>query len=217
MQKGDVIRINYIGRLESGEIFDITYEDVAKKEGVYSQRIKYGPVTIIVGAGFVIPGIDNALKEMNVGEKKSIAVEPKDAFGERDAKLVKVVPQKAFKDQKVEPQQGMVVDFSGVKGRIQSVSAGRVRVDFNNPLAGKTLKYELEIKEKIEDPIEKVSGIFEFFGFYNANVLIENKEAVVKAAIPQQLKQRLSSVIIENIPEVEKVTYQESYEKKENK
>jgi len=216
MEKGDVIRINYIGRLENGEIFDLTYEDVAKKEKVHSSHIKYKPVPVIVGAGFVIPGVDNAIKGMKVNDKKSITVQPKEGFGERDPKLIHVVPQNTFKDQKVEPRQGMIVDFSGMKGRIQSVTGGRVRVDFNNPLAGKTLKYDIEIVEKIDDPVEKVKGVFEFFGFYGIDITIDKKEAVVKALIPQEMKKKLSMIVIENIPEVEKITYQESYEKKAN-
>ena len=178
--------------------------------------MKYRPVPVIVGAGFVIPGVDNAIEGMKVNDKKSITVQPKEGFGERDPKLIHVVPQNTFKDQKVEPRQGMIVDFSGMKGRIQSVTGGRVRVDFNNPLAGKTLKYDIEIVEKIDDPVEKVKCAFEFFGFYNIDVTIEKKEAIVKAVIPQELKKKLSTIVIDNIPEVEKVTYQESYEKKES-
>lgn len=214
MQNGDVVKINYVGRLEDGEIFDLTYEEVAKKEKVYSPKIKYKPVPIIVGAGFVIPGVDNAIKGMNVHDKKSITVEPKDAFGERDPKLIHVVPQTTFKDQKVEPRQGMIVDFSGMKGRIQSVTGGRVRVDFNNPLAGKTLKYDIEIVEKINDTVDKIKAAFEFFGLTNLDVSIQSKEAFVKGIVPPELKRKISTVILENIHELDKLTFQETFEKK---
>jgi len=214
MKKGDVVKINYVGRLETGEIFDLTLEDVAKKEGIYSEKIKYGPIPILIGAGFVIRGLENAITEMSVGEKKSFGVEPKDGFGERDPKLVKVVPQKVFKDQRVDPRQGMIVDFSGMKGRIQSVSGGRIRIDFNNPLAGKTLKYELEIVENIEDPVEKMRGIFEFFGFRDADVSMTEGEATVRVTIPNEMKPKISSVILENIQEVKKLSFVESFEKR---
>ncbi|MBI3190078.1 peptidylprolyl isomerase [archaeon] len=215
MKKGDVVKINYIGRLESGEIFDLTSEEAAKKEGVYSERVKYGPIPVLVGAGFVIRGLENAISEMGVGEKKSFSIEPKDGFGERDARLVKVVPQKVFKDQKVEPKQGMIVDFSGMKGRIQSVSGGRIRIDFNNPLAGKMLKYELEIVEKIEDSVEKMKGIFEFFGFRGVDISLSEQEANVHVTIPNELKQKISNVILDNIHEIKKINFVESFEKKE--
>lgn len=217
MQKGDFIRIKYVGRLESGEVFDLTEEDVAKKENLYSPKVRYGPVPVIVGAGFVLPGLDKELLAMQVGDKKSITVESKDAFGARNKELVRTVPQSAFRQQKVDPKQGMIVDFGGMKGRIQSVSGGRVMVDFNNPLAGKDLKYDIEIVEKIDTPEEQIKGVFEFFAVRNPGVKIEGEEAVVTAALPQELRQRLSRIILENVKDIEKVTYQESYTKQDIK
>ncbi len=216
MKKRDAIKINFVGRLESGEVFDLTYADIAKKEGIHNERVKYGPIPIIVGAGFVIKGLENAILDMNVGDKKTIDVEPKDAFGERDPRLVKVVPQKMFKDQKVEPRPGMVVDFSGTKGRIQSAAGGRITVDFNNPLAGKTLKYEIEVVQRIDDTVEKIKGVFEFFGFYDMDVSISGKEATIKIAIPPELKHKLGNVIFENIDNIEKINFVETFEKKED-
>jgi FKBP-type peptidyl-prolyl cis-trans isomerase 2 len=215
MKKGDFIRINYVARLESGEVFDLTDAEIAKKEKIYSDKIRYGPLPIIVGVGFVIPGLDKALAEMTVGDKKNITVEPKDGFGERNAEMIKTVPEKAFKDQKLEPQQGMIVDFGGMKGRIQSVSAGRVRVDFNNPLAGKKLLYDIEVVEKIDDTVKQIQGVFEFFGAPNIGVRIENREAFINAALPHEMKQKLSGMILENVSGLDKLTFQETYTRNE--
>lgn len=216
MQKGDFVRINYVGRLESGEIFDLTFEDAAKKENIYNPNFKYKPVPVVVGAGFVISGLDNAISEMKVGEKKTVELQPKDAFGERDQKLVKVIPHNMFKKQNMEPRQGMVIDFSGVKGRVQSVSAGRVVVDFNNPLAGKRLKYELEIIEKIEKPEEQVKAVLEFFGADNAKVTITGNIADVEAKVPADIKEKISNLILENVKinneKLEKVRFIDIYE-----
>lgn len=199
MYKGDFVRINYIGRLESGEIFDLTLEETAKKENIYNPKFRYKPVPVVVGAGFVIPGLDNAISGMQVGEKKTVEIEPKDAFGERDPKNVRVVPKTLFKKHNMEPRQGMVVDFSGVKGRVQSVSAGRVMVDFNNPLAGKKLVYELEITEKIENTEDHVKAILEFFGVDDVRVAINSKIVDVEAKLPAELKPRISELIIKNV------------------
>ena len=154
---------------------------------------------------------------MNVGEKKNVIVEPKDAFGDRDPRLIKIVPQKAFKDQNVTPRAGMIVDFSGMKGRIQTVSAGRITVDFNNPLAGKSLNYEIEIMEKIDDTPGKIKGVFEFFGFHDTPVEIENKTATVHIRIPPELKKKLSDIILNHIEGIDKIDFVESFEKKEEK
>ncbi|MCX6819271.1 MAG: peptidylprolyl isomerase [Candidatus Aenigmarchaeota archaeon] len=219
MQKGDFVRIAYIGRLESNEIFDLTDEELAKKEKIYNPKIRYKPVPVIIGTGFVIPGLDKALLEMKVGEKKKILIEPEEGFGKRDPKLTQIVPRSAFREMKTEPKQGMIVDFSGVKGRIQSVAAGRVTIDFNNPLSGKKLIYELELKEKIEDDLEKIKAVFEFFGIdgVDAKICEASVDIETKPLLPE-LKQRISSVIIENLKPagktLSKIRFIEVYEKK---
>ncbi len=214
MEKGDFVRINYIGRLESGEIFDLTLEGVARTEKIYNPNFKYRPVPIVVGAGFTIRGLDNAVAGMKVGEKKSVEIEPKDAFGERDPKNVRVIPKDLFKKNKMEPAQGMVVDFSGIKGRIQSVSAGRVMVDFNNPLAGKKLKYDLEVVEKIEKPDEQAAAVLEFFGVENAKVSISGKIADIEARVPVEMREKLGDTILKNVAGLEKVRFIDVYPSK---
>ncbi|MBI4170795.1 MAG: peptidylprolyl isomerase [Candidatus Aenigmarchaeota archaeon] len=213
MEKGQFVRVNYVGRLESGEIFDLTDEETAKKEKVYDERIKYKPMPVIVGAGFLIPGLDKALHDMNIGEKKTIELKPEEGFGQRDPKLVRVVPRNVFEG-KVDPKPGMVVDFSGMRGRIQSAEAGRIRVDFNNPLSGKILKYEIEITEEIKDPADQVKAVLEFFGADNADIELKEHEVDIKIKLPEQLKERLSSLLLEHIAGIEKVNFIDTYTKK---
>ncbi len=213
MKKGDFIRVNYIGRLETGEIFDLTDEETAKKEGLHNEKIKYRPVPVIIGAGFLIRGLDNAVLSMKTGEKKNVEIKPEEGFGQRDPNLVRVVPKKVFED-KVNPKPGMVVDFSGMRGRIQSVEAGRIRVDFNSPLAGKTLKYEIEITEEVQEPEAKIKAVLEFFGAYDADVQLKENEADIKIKLPEQAKEKISSLILEHVSEIKKVNFIDSYEKK---
>ncbi|ALM74637.1 FKBP-type peptidyl-prolyl cis-trans isomerase [Thermococcus barophilus] len=165
--RGDVVRLHYIGKVkETGEIFDTTYEEVAKEAGIYSEKGIYGPVPIAIGAGHVLKGLDEQLEGLEVGKKYTIEVPPEKAFGKRDAKLIKTFTLGQFRRQGIMPFPGLEVEIeteSGkkLKGRVLSVSSGRVRVDFNHPLAGKTIVYEVEIVEKIEDPIEKVKALIE--------------------------------------------------------
>ena len=219
MNNGDFVRIDYVGRLETGEIFDLTKEDLAKKEKVYNKNIKYKPIPIIIGKGFVIPGLDKALLDMNVGDKKNVEVSPEDGFGQRDPKLIRVLPKKVFKD--FEPRQGLVVDFGGMKGRIQSVTGNRIRVDFNNPLAGKKLLYEIAITEKIADPSEQIKASMEFFGIDNVEVKIEDNSASISCiALPKEIKDRLSNIILDNVKIndkiLEKIQFIETYQRKES-
>lgn len=223
MQKGDFIRIDYVARLESGEVFDLTLEDIARKENIHNPKMPYRPVPVIVGAGFVIPGLDKELLSLGVGEKKRVEIQPEEGFGKRDPNLIRVVPKNVFRDNRLEPQQGMVVDFSGMKGRVQSVAGGRVRVDFNNPLAGKKLVYEVEIKEHITEPSQQVKAIFEFFGIDKAEVKIGEDAEIEAPKLPAELKEKISSLILDNIKpegkEIKKVKFLDVYEKKalENK
>ncbi|SEV91996.1 FKBP-type peptidyl-prolyl cis-trans isomerase SlyD [Thermococcus thioreducens] len=167
VQKGDVIRLHYTGKVkETGEIFDTTFEDVAKEAGIYSEKGIYGPVPIAVGAGHVLKGLDEQLEGLEVGKKYEIIVPPEKGFGKRDPKLIKTFTLGQFRRQGIYPFPGMPVEIeteSGrkLKGKVLTVSGGRVRVDFNHPYAGKHLVYEVEIVEKIEDPIEKVKALIE--------------------------------------------------------
>jgi len=68
MEKGDFIRIDYVGRIkDTREIFDLTNEEVAKNEKIFNPDVKYKPVPIIVGEKFVIKGLDEELLKMSVG------------------------------------------------------------------------------------------------------------------------------------------------------
>ncbi|WP_456367875.1 FKBP-type peptidyl-prolyl cis-trans isomerase [Thermococcus sp.] len=167
VEKGDVIRLRYTGKIkETGEIFDTTEEEVAKKAGIYKENGVYGPVPIAVGAGHVIKGLDEALEGLEVGKKYEIEIPPEKGFGKRDRKLIKTFTLGQFRRQGIIPFPGMPVEIeteSGkkLKGRVLTVSGGRVRVDFNHPYAGRHLIYEVEVVEKIEDPIEKVKAMIE--------------------------------------------------------
>lgn len=160
--KGDVVRLSYTGKVrETGEVFDTTYEEIAKEAGIYREGGVYGPVPIIIGAGHVLRGLDEALDGLEVGKKYEIEVPPEKGFGKRDFKLIKTLTLGQFRKHGVYPFPGLEVEIDGKRARVLSVSSGRVRVDFNHPLAGKTLVYEVEVVEKIDDPIEKVKALIE--------------------------------------------------------
>jgi len=171
MEEGSFIRIDYVGRIgESGEIFDLTKEDVARKENIFNPEVNYGPVPIIIGAEVVVKGLENELKKMNVGDKKKVIVKPEDAFGERKAEFIKLVHMSEFKKQNIDPYPGMLVNIGRLRGRVISVSGGRVRVDFNHPLAGKSLEYDVEIKEEITDQKEKIKVKEEISGMIKKTI-----------------------------------------------
>ena len=164
MRKGDIIRWEFEAWIvEDGkeELFDTTNEELAKEHGIHDPNIKYGPMVSVVGVGRLIKGIDEKLLKARVGKEYEVVIEPQDAYGERDPKLVKIHSYRELARQKIEPEVGKEVIINNKRGRIVTVTPGRVVIDFNHPLAGKTLKYRYKVVERIEEPAEKVKAIIE--------------------------------------------------------
>ncbi len=160
MKKGDFVRVSYSGWLGEN-LIETTDEDLAKKEGIYSKGRRYGPTVVVVGEGMILPGIDKGLETMKLGEKKRFKLSPSDAYGERSFKLIQLVPMRDFRKQKITPMPGMILEIEGRPARIQSVTSGRVRVDFNHPLAGKELEYEVKVEGVAKNETEKIAFLIE--------------------------------------------------------
>lgn len=162
VKNGDFIKLEYTGTVtETGDIFDTTSEEVAEEKGIHSDKKTYGPISVIVGGGHVLKGMEDALVDMKEGEEKTIQLPPEEAFGERDPKLIQLVPMSEFKKQGIKPQVGMAITSEGNTGIIRSVSGGRVRLDFNHELAGKNLEYQVKVVSIIEDNVEKIKSLID--------------------------------------------------------
>ncbi len=184
LETGDFVRINYTGKIkDSGKVFDTTSEKVAKDNDVYDEKVTFKAAPIVIGAGHAIKGLDEGLLGMEVGEKKKFDIPAEKAYGERDPGLVKIVPLKEFKKQGMRPAPGMMFEADGRMGRVQSVSGGRVRIDFNYGLAGKALSYEVNVEEKINKTEEKIRLLLEYHFSYADPNEHEIKLTGKKAAI----------------------------------
>ncbi len=160
MVNGDIVSIEFTGKeTASGKIFDTTSKDKAEKGGIYNPRGAYGPVVIIEGAGEILPGLEKAVSEMKEGEEKTITLLPADAFGDRNPELVRVLPLQEFKNHNISATPGSMVNVNDAMGKVQSVSGGRVRVDFNPELAGKTVEYDLKVVKMYKTDAEKLSAL----------------------------------------------------------
>lgn len=219
LKKGDFVLINYtLWALEDGEekIIDTTVEEVATKHNIYDAEKRYGPTLVVIGKSTLLPAVEKVLPEMNVGEKKVIIAEPKDAFGERDESLVIRLPKKALRQRNITPVVGMELDVGGRRGVIVRVTERFAYVDFNHPLAGKKVKIELEVVRKIEEPSEKVKYLASrWTGIPENEVNVELKEGEALVRFPEgilgvrDLEARLMrfiSDIADLIDEVKKVT-----------
>jgi len=132
---GDTVQVNYIGTLTDGTVFDTS----AGRE----------PLEFTIGAGLVVPGFDEAIKGMKVGEKKTITIPSDEAYGPRfEDMLVEISRDKLPEGRTPEVgQQLLAVQSDGRQAivTITSVSDNVVVVDTNHPLAGKDLTFEIEL------------------------------------------------------------------------
>jgi FKBP-type peptidyl-prolyl cis-trans isomerase 2 len=212
MQKGDFIQIEFVGRIAlTGEIFDLTSEQEAKLAGIYNPNHKYGPQLVIIGAGMVIPGLEKALETMSVGEEKEITIKPEQAFGQRNANLIKIISLSNFLAKNINAVPGHFVEIDGLPAKILSVAGGRVRVDFNHPLAGKELKYKVKIVRKITDTMEKVQLLLAHYAI-KAEPKIDGQKLILKMEkkLPKDVQDLISKPIIEWVSEIKEVIFEEN-------
>ena len=221
MKSGDFVSIDYVGRLkESGEVFDVTIEEEAKKNNVYNQNVSYKPVYVVVGGDFTIKGLDEALQEMKVGDKKTVVIDEEKGFGPRMPKLIRPMPLSNFKDQQIDPTPGAWININGIRGKILSSDGGRIRVDFNHPLAGKVLEYEVEVKSQITEPTEQVKAVASFMTgveIEKIKATITGKDAELsidgkELQAPQ--KKKIAELTVKWVGPVEKVKFVEEFDGK---
>ena len=157
MKKGGWAKIDFLGKVKAtGEVFDLSKEADAKKHNLYDEKKKYGPTLVIIGAGFIMPGVEKHLIGMKVGEKKSFDVDPAEGAGPRKPELIRVVSVSTFTKKQITPFPGLVLQTDAGNCKVLAVSGGRVVVDYNHPLAGKVLTYDVEVTEDVKTPKERV-------------------------------------------------------------
>jgi FKBP-type peptidyl-prolyl cis-trans isomerase 2 len=159
---------------------------------------------------------------MAVGEERNVELPPEKAYGQRRPELVKLMPLKIFRDSEVAPYPGMTVVLEGgIPGRVQSVSGGRVRVDFNHELAGRTLVYDIRLVEKIAAAERKAEALFELaFPSVKETPAVQKKEdGELEVRLPKacgklkDLQQRKLAFIndVKKCTGIEKVRISEEY------
>lgn len=139
VKKGDTVRLHYTGKLESGEEFDAS----RGRE----------PLTFEVGKGQLIPGIEEAVMGMEEGETKEVFIPPEKGYGESKEELVREFPRSVLGPSQV--KEGQAVQLQTNEGQIVSalvkkLTEDTVTFDFNHPLSGKALQFELELVEIVK-------------------------------------------------------------------
>ena len=118
------------------------------------------PLTYLHGSGQILPGLEKLLDGLDEGTARELVIEPKDGYGERDAENVQQISCDHFGDKKlVVGEEFVAIDdqHNEIPVRIEEVVGDKVTVDFNHPLAGKTLHFSVTIKEVREATAEELS------------------------------------------------------------
>ena len=152
VQLGSVVLVDYVGTLDNGDMFDTSVKEEAEKANIYNAQRNYTPLRVVVGQKQVIPGFEEALMGMKVGDSKTVALSPEKAYGQVNENLIQKVPIDMFKKSGMQPEVGTMVQFQSRDGRpvsalIQEVKEDSVLVDMNHPLAGKTLNFKLTVNQ----------------------------------------------------------------------
>ncbi|MCL5018525.1 MAG: peptidylprolyl isomerase [Candidatus Pacearchaeota archaeon] len=176
LQKKDFIEIEFTGKIKDGEIFD---SNIKKDLVQLNPEANPKPVIFSLGQGMFLHGIDDFLTGKEIG-KYEIELPPEKAFGPRMQEFIQMVPLKFFRSQNVNPFPGAVFNFDGRIAKVLTVSGGRVIVDFNNPLAGKTVIYNVNILRKIDDMNEKVKSIINFLFRRDLNFAITDNKVILE-------------------------------------
>lgn len=134
IQLGDTVTVNYTGRLEDGSIFDSSLNEGRE------------PLKSTLGQGQLIHGFENGLLNMIIGEKKTIEIEPENAYGEYNPDMTTIVGRNQVPEtiQVGETLQGNTPN-GPIIVKVLEVTQDSVTLDANHPLAGKKLIFDLEV------------------------------------------------------------------------
>jgi peptidylprolyl isomerase len=224
VKPGDFLLVNFTLKVkESGETVDTTYDAVAKDTHLHREESTYGPRFIILGEGWLPKGLEDSLVGLDIGKQTTVELPPDKGFGTRDPAKMRLVPLRRFREQGV-PSPGAQIELDGRAATVRAVGAGRVQVDYNHPLAGRTLIYEVSIEKVVEDDTEKVLNIIskripevdksKFSVERNSSDLtIEVPEEAFYLSGLQVAKKSVTSDLQKYFPNIETISFREVFKR----
>lgn len=164
-----IVHINFTASFEdTGKMYDTNIEACAKKNDIYNEKVTYAPMAYVIGSRGFYAEVDDAIANAEIGKEVTVCVPCEKAAGVRNPKLIELHALRDFYKAEINPYPGMPVILGNRNGTILSVGAGRVKVDFNSPLAGHDLCFKVTVVDEITDPVEKAKAIMEI-NFGNAD------------------------------------------------
>ena len=193
MEEGDLVYVDFdIWILPEDEgdealLFRTTNEEKAHEHEIYDEESTYGPRVAEIGRGSLMEGFEEDMLDAEFEEERSVEIPPEKGVGVRDASMIELFSRRELERKGVDVVLGGEVEMEERTGTIIQTSAGRVRVDFNHPLAGKTLKVDYTIHRKAETVEEKIKAILDkIYGQEEFQIKLE--EDTLEVIIPDECK-----------------------------
>ncbi|MCI4362748.1 MAG: hypothetical protein L3K13_00340 [Thermoplasmata archaeon] len=198
VEAGELVRLDFEIWSDTGgtkELVETTREEVATTANWKApDGFKFGPRAHAIGGDYFPTGIEAAVASAKVGEEFTREFPPGEAFGERDPKLIELfsmheierLPEMRRDDAHLDI--GTVLTIRGRRGRVVSLTAARVRVDFNPPLAGRKIEGKFRIVEPITSPAEQAHAILEIVYGRGGEFKVESHEGSLVLHVPDRSK-----------------------------
>ena len=191
VKEKSMVYLDYTGSTkDEGIIFDTTHLEVAKEEGLFKENDRYEPALVVVGWNWLLAAVEEELVGMKVGESKTIEVPPERGAGLRDPSKVKKIAKVKLAKHGNRGYKGEEIKFGNEHGVVTADLGRTVRVDFNSPFAGKTLVYDVIIREIVSDPTEKLKAVLRrrIPGIPEERYDITRTKNVVTVELPQETR-----------------------------
>ncbi|MEM1541919.1 MAG: FKBP-type peptidyl-prolyl cis-trans isomerase [Ignisphaera sp.] len=191
--KNSFVLIDYIIRIkDTNELIDTTLEEVAKKEGKHEPDKIYEPLLIIVGENRIIQGLEEHVENVAEADNEyELEIPPEKAYGIRDPSKVKIMNINVMLKRNIVPEVGKTVEIDGQIGIVKAITGGRVMVDFNHPLASKTLLCKYKVVKIIQDEAEKVRWLlhrrYKRIPLDRFDIKIEPEKMTIYIELPREI------------------------------
>ena len=226
--KGSLILVDYTSKVkDTGEVFETTIEEEAKKHTLHEPNVKYQPKLVSIGESWVVKGLDEALAKTSVGDKKTIEISPDKGFGERDTGKVRMIPLRKLGEDAEKVSIGDTVEVDNKKGVVRFIGSGRVQIDYNHRFAGKIILYDINVLKELKTDEEKTSGILKrYLPVKDDKILFKKTGKILEITIPEEMfradglhaiKHFIQTDVFKFIPTLEQVNFIESHVNKTTK
>ncbi len=224
LENGSLILADYTAKIkDTGQIIDTTRKADAEKAGSADPTRTYEPRLIAVGEGWVLKGLDEALQKAEPNQTIDVELTPEKGVWRKRSEQGLPDPIRKFGEKASELEIGGEVEVDNRVGIVRSLESGRAIVDFNHKYAGKTLEYNVEIKEKLDSrdaqiqalihrrlPVEKDKIKFESLGEEEVKISIPSDYFLMEGL--QIIKRGLSTDLFKFIKPLSKVEFVEVFE-----